>query len=49
MEKIGDDLIDRNIKEVQIDVDNEKEQKLVDLITEIIVSITLKQLYEESD
>ena len=31
------------------DIEREKEQKCVDLMIEIIVSLTLKELYEEGD
>lgn len=31
------------------DIEREKEQKFVDLMIEIIVSLTLKELYEEGD
>ncbi|MFV8367839.1 hypothetical protein [Flavobacterium sp. XS1P27] len=31
------------------DIEQEKEQKFVDLMIEIIVSLTLKELYEEGD
>ncbi|HSD09302.1 hypothetical protein [Flavobacterium sp.] len=31
------------------DIELEKEQKFVDLMIEIIVSLTLKELYEEGD
>jgi len=40
-----DDLIEKSRKESQI----EKEKKLIKLLTEIIVSATLKEYYEESD
>jgi len=47
-----------NVKDVDIEgiilknneeIQREKEQKLVNLFIEIIVSITLKEFYEESD
>lgn len=49
MEEIDNNLIDNKIEELKNDIENEREQKFVNLITEIIVSITLKQLYEEGD
>ena len=37
------------IAKIYDDIEKEKEQKFVNLLIEIIVSITLKQVYEESD
>ncbi|PWJ97229.1 hypothetical protein BC749_10725 [Flavobacterium araucananum] len=41
----NDDIVSKNYE----DLEKEKEQKLVNLMIEIIVSLTLKELYEESD
>ena len=41
----NDDIVSKNYE----DLEREKEQKLVNLMIEIIVSLTLKELYEESD
>jgi len=41
----NDDIVSKNHE----DLEKEKEQKLVNLMIEIIVSLTLKELYEESD
>lgn len=40
-----DDIVSKNYE----DLEREKEKKLVNLMIEIIVSLTLKELYEESD
>ena len=40
---------DDNVSKNYEDLEREKEQKLVNLMIEIIVSLTLKELYEESD
>ncbi|MDP2159366.1 hypothetical protein [Flavobacterium sp.] len=51
MEEKGDDksLIDNKITENFIDFEKEKEQKILNLLVEIIISTTLKELYEKSD
>ena len=49
MEDNVKDLIDGKIKELKNNIEEEKEHKLVILLTEIIVSITLRELYEKSD
>ncbi|WP_165688813.1 hypothetical protein [Flavobacterium sp. A45] len=41
----NDDIVSKNYE----DLEREKEHKLVNLMIEIIVSLTLKELYEESD
>lgn len=41
----NDDIVSKNYKHLE----SEKEKKLVNLMIEIIVSLTLKELYEESD
>jgi len=41
----NDDIVSKNYE----DLEREKEKKLVNLMIEIIVSLTLKELYEESD
>lgn len=41
----NDDIVSKNYE----DLEREKEQKLVNLMIEIIVSLTLRELYEESD
>lgn len=41
----NDDIVSKKYE----DLEREKEQKLVNLMIEIIVSLTLKELYEESD
>ncbi|TGD58944.1 hypothetical protein [Flavobacterium humi] len=48
-QKEDDDLINEKITEIYCDIENEKEQKLVNLLVKIIVSITLKELYEKGD
>jgi len=40
---------DEYISEIYDETEEEKEQKFVNLMIEIIVSLTLKELYEESD
>ena len=40
-----DEKIDQNLKEIEL----EKEKKLLNLIVEIIVKATLKELYETCD
>jgi hypothetical protein len=45
-ELFGNDEIKSKIYE---DLEREKEQKFVNLMIEIIVSLTLKELYEEGD
>lgn len=42
-------LIDEKITEIYCDFEKEREQKLVNLLVKIIVSITLKELYEKGD
>lgn len=37
------------ISKIYDDIEREKEEKFVNLLVEIIVSITLRQVYEESD
>ncbi|TCN55407.1 hypothetical protein [Flavobacterium circumlabens] len=37
------------ISKIYDEIEREKEEKFVNLLVEIIVSITLKQVYEESD
>lgn len=49
MEDNVKDLIEGKIKELKNNIQEEKEHKLVILLTEIIVSITLRELYEKSD
>ena len=41
--------IDRAISEIQEQTEREKEEKFVNLISEIIVSATLREYYEKSD
>jgi recombination DNA repair RAD52 pathway protein len=41
--------IDEKITEICYDFEEEKEQKLVNLLVKIIVCITLKELYEKGD
>ncbi|MDI5895730.1 hypothetical protein [Flavobacterium algoritolerans] len=40
-----DEYISKNYEEIE----QEKEQKFVNLMIEIVVSLTLKELYEEGD
>ncbi|WP_348799362.1 hypothetical protein [Flavobacterium adhaerens] len=51
MERLTNESIDndRIISEKLEELEREKEQKFVSLMIEIIVSITLKELYEEGD
>ena len=49
MEDNVKDLIEGKIKELKNNIEEEKEHKLVILLTEIIVSITLRELYEKGD
>lgn len=49
MEDNVKDLIEGKIKELKNNFEEEKERKFVILLTEIIVSITLRELYEKSD
>ena len=49
MEDNVKDLIEGKIKELKNNIEEEKEHKLVILLTEIIVSITIRELYEKSD
>ena len=37
------------ISKIYDEIEREKEEKFVNLLVEIIVSITLRQVYEESD
>ena len=41
--------IDEYISKNYEDIEQEKEQKFINLMIEIIVSLTLKELYEEGD
>lgn len=41
--------IDEHILKNYEEIEQEKEQKFVNLMIEIIVSLTLKELYEEGD
>ena len=41
--------IDKAISEIQERTEREKEEKFVNLISEIIVSATLREYYEKSD
>jgi hypothetical protein len=47
--KQGTPEIDKNILEIQEQREREKEEKFVNLISEIIVSATLREYYEKSD
>lgn len=49
MEDNVKDLIEGKIKELKNNIEEVKEHKFVILLTEIIVSITLRELYEKSD
>ncbi|MFH7010417.1 hypothetical protein ACHRV5_01010 [Flavobacterium sp. FlaQc-52] len=51
MENLKDEQFENNdiVSKNYEDLEKEKEQKLVNLMIEIIVSLTLKELYEESD
>lgn len=49
MEDFDNEHIDREIEQLKNDLEDTKEQKIVNLMIEIIVSLTLKQLNEESD
>jgi hypothetical protein len=51
MENLKDEQFENNdiVSKNYEDLEREKEQKLVNLMIEIIVSLTLKELYEESD
>lgn len=48
-EKEGTCLIDKAIAKTNDEIEQEKERNFVNLIIEIIVSITLKEYYEKSD
>lgn len=41
--------IEKNIAELKVQAEREKEEKLVNLIIDIIVSSTLREYYEASD
>ncbi len=43
------DLVDEKILKTNSQIEQEKEQKFVNLIIEIIVSYTLKEYYEKGD
>lgn len=43
------DLVDEKILKTNSQIEQEKEQKFVNLIIEIIVSSTLKEYYEKGD
>ncbi len=51
MEKLREniDLKDELILRTNAEIEHEKEKKFVNLIIEIIVSITLKEYYEKGD
>ena len=51
MEKLREnsDIIDREISKSFDEIEGEKERKLVNLIIEIIVSVTLKEYYEKGN
>ncbi len=51
MEKLREniDLKDELILRTNTEIEQEKEKKFVNLIVEIIVSITLKEYYEKGD
>lgn len=49
MENIDNELLDDDIGALKKEIEEDKELKFVNLLTEIIVSVTLKQLYEEGD
>lgn len=49
MEEKDKVLIDQKIEKLKYDLEVAKEEKFVNLMIEIIVSLTLKQLHEESD
>ncbi|MFC5683182.1 hypothetical protein ACYE2N_04535 [Flavobacterium sp. MAHUQ-51] len=42
-------LIDGKIKELKKDIEEKREQNFINLLIEIIVTITLKELNEKSD
>ncbi|MDB4919093.1 hypothetical protein [Mucilaginibacter sp.] len=43
------DAIEKNISQKAKELEQEKEKKLLNLLAEILVQITLKELYETSD
>ncbi|WP_432221862.1 hypothetical protein ACRASX_15390 [Flavobacterium sp. TMP13] len=49
MEQEDKSLIDGKIDELKFDIEKLNEQKFVNLLIEIIVSITLNELHEKSD
>ncbi len=51
MEKLREntDLTDELILKANAEIEQEREKKFVNLIVEIIVSITLKEYYEKGD
>jgi hypothetical protein len=51
MEKVSEsnNLVDDKILKTNAEIEQEKEQKFVNLIIEIIVSSTLKEYYEKGD
>jgi len=51
MEKVNEktDLVVKNISKTIGEIEQEKERDFVNLLIEIIVSLTLKEYYEKSD
>jgi len=49
MDKDSNALVDSKIEELKNEMEKQKELKFVNLMIEIIVSLTLKQLHEKSD
>ena len=49
MDKDSNVLVDAKIEELKNELEKQKELKFVNLMIEIIVSLTLKQLHEKSD
>ena len=49
MDEKDESLIDSQIEVLNYDIEKLNEQKLVNLLIEIIVSMTLQELYEKSD
>lgn len=49
MDSIDNEFLDDNIEALKKNIEEDKELKFVNLLTEIIVSVTQKQLYEEGD
>jgi|GEM_PF-997571 len=47
--QINDEFIDKEIAKTDEEIQNEKKEKLIQLIIDVVVGITMKEFYETRD